>query len=219
MNKEKTNSRYWDWTIKEEHLGGFICECKCGKIQWIAKNKLLKGKSKRCRKCANKLVSQNNIRHGCGVRKGRPRIYTIYYLMKRRCYDKNSAEYELYGKKGIEICSRWLESFENFLSDMGHPPEGYFIDRIDFRGNYEPFNCRWISPADSARNTSRNIFLMLDGEKLCKAEFLRRLNIKSASHWNYFLKKLGSQEKAVQYFKERLCDTNVLHARCNGKMI
>ena len=42
----------------------------------------------------------------------------------------------------VEVCDRWLESFENFLSDMGPRPSiDHSIDRINSEGNYTPDNC------------------------------------------------------------------------------
>lgn len=72
--------------------------------------------------------------------------------MKERCYARSNPSYQHYGGRGITVCEKWIDSFENFLEDMGRKPPGFFIDRIDFNGNYEPSNCRWVSVADSNRN-------------------------------------------------------------------
>ena len=72
--------------------------------------------------------------------------------MKMRCYNEKSSGYKYYGGRGIQICDRWLESYENFLADMGERPEGLSIDRIENDGNYEPSNCRWATVLEQNRN-------------------------------------------------------------------
>jgi hypothetical protein len=52
---------------------------------------------------------------------------------------------------GLSIDPRWDE-FETFLSDMGEPPEGYSIDRIDGTKGYLKENCRWASNSTQVRN-------------------------------------------------------------------
>jgi len=73
------------------------------------------------------------------------REYRARYDMLNRVYDERHPGYCDYGAKGIIVCERWLESFENFFEDMGNCPEGYSLDRINPQGNYEPANCRWAT--------------------------------------------------------------------------
>lgn len=94
--------------------------------------------------------------------------------MKERCYNPNNKSYADYGGRGIVVCDRWLERIENFVEDMGDRPPGMTLDRIDPNGNYEPSNCRWLSKADQARNTRRNVFLTIDGQKLTVSQWAER---------------------------------------------
>jgi hypothetical protein len=100
----------------------------------------------------------NNRIHGkglCGkhyIAKYRGSQRNAYYAMKNRCYNKNHPRFKDYGARGIRVCSRWLDSYDNFLEDMGKRPEGTTLDRIYNDGNYEPGNCRWADNTTQSLN-------------------------------------------------------------------
>lgn len=79
------------------------------------------------------------------------RAYCAWKNMRARCkgYQKKSAKD--YKERGITYCKEW-ESFNQFLKDMGHPPEGMTLDRKDNDGNYEPSNCRWATRSQQQLN-------------------------------------------------------------------
>jgi hypothetical protein len=61
-----------------------------------------------------------------------------------------------YGARGISVCDRWRDSFLDFVSDLrqeiGDPPDGYTLDRINNDGNYEPGNVRWATHRQQCSN-------------------------------------------------------------------
>lgn len=108
------------------------------------------------------LAAAANRKHGhCASRDyGETRIRTSEYrtwdAMRARCGNPNNNRYRIYGARGITVCARWINSFENFLADMGpKPTPKHSIDRIDPDGNYEPTNCRWATAKEQAANTRK----------------------------------------------------------------
>jgi hypothetical protein len=114
-------------------------------------------------------------------------LYKLWRGIKRRCLAPNAINHERYGGRGITICSDWIKSFTSFYEwaiSAGWAP-GLQIDRIDNEGNYSPMNCRFVEPAENARNRRSNKFCYLDGEKIIFAEAERRLGltIGTISRW------------------------------------
>lgn len=82
-----------------------------------------------------------------------PPLYTVWQSMKNRCRQQSNPQWKDYGGRGISVCERWENSFQNFTADMGPRPPGYVLDRIDNDKGYFPENCRWVDRVTSQRNT------------------------------------------------------------------
>jgi predicted XRE-type DNA-binding protein len=110
--------------------------------------------------------------------------YKSWDSMKQRCLNPNHERYKDYGSKGIIICERWKNSFENFLEDMGERPEGTTIDRIDNSDGYYKENCRWATFKQQARNKSNN---KLDEDKIREIKkLLKETNLTQKEIGNLF---------------------------------
>lgn len=131
----------------------WLCKCECGKTKIIAEPSLKKGLTKSCG-CLAKEHGHNMTKHG----RTRTSEWFSWQSMKARCLNPNHIKFKNWGGRGIKVCDRWINSFENFFKDMGPRPSlKYSIDRFpDNDGNYEPSNCRWATMKQQNNNTRRN---------------------------------------------------------------
>lgn len=90
------------------------------------------------------------------------REYHSWRSMKQRCLCVNDPFYKRYGGRGIKVCLRWLNSFENFYTDMGPRPLGTGLERMNNDGDYTPSNCRWATIKEQQRNRSSNKMITID---------------------------------------------------------
>jgi len=97
--------------------------------------------------------------------------------MKTRCLNKNTPAYENYGGRGIKVCDRWLNSFENFLADMGNRPDGLMLERMNNDGNYEPSNCKWGTRLEQNNNTRKTIRIEFDGKTMTLRDWSEKTGI------------------------------------------
>lgn len=155
-----------------------LCKCDCGKEVIVSGTNLKSGNTKSCGCYAIEKITErghNNATH----RKSRNKIYKVYYTMIRRCYNPKCERYTIYGKKGIKVCYRWLESFENFYKDMGdRPNDNYSLERINNEGDYCPENCRWATLEEQANNKRTNHIIEYKGLKYTMANFCKLTGMK-----------------------------------------
>lgn len=141
-----------------------VCQCTCGKFQLVFAGNLTRttNPTRGCDSCRHGKVAATNTRHGMS----RTRVHNIWWGMIVRCTNPKVAAWKDYGGRGIAVCDQWRNSFEAFLADMGQPPEGGTIDRINNDGNYEPGNCRWVPLSKQSDNRRCTRRFMYQGEQL-----------------------------------------------------
>ena len=108
--------------------------CDCGQICEKSASHVKRGATRSCG-CYRREVTSGVVTHGNTVGGSTPE-YRAWNQMKNRCENPKVVHYSEYGGRGITVCERWKNSFQNFLSDMGSRPRGGTLDRINNNGNY-----------------------------------------------------------------------------------
>ena len=95
-----------------------------GNTRFFTKKEILNGKMKDLYKkrifevaCIGNASKKNNYK-----------LYSIWYQMISRCYNKNHKRYNQYGKKGVKVSEEWL-CFEFFLKTV-QEIEGFDLNKI-----------------------------------------------------------------------------------------
>ena len=112
-------------------------------------------------------------------------LWMKWQNMMTRCYNIKHDSFRFYGGRGIVVCDRWRD-IRLFASDMGTPPEGASLDRIDNNRNYEPANCRWSNPKGQANNRRNNVVIAAFCESKTVAQWSsdRRCSVRQTTIYN-----------------------------------
>lgn len=148
-------------TIKKRRM--WKCSCKCGGERVVAGKYLRNGDVKSCGCLRGYASTHSNCSHGEASIYTRTPEYDTWSHMKNRCLNTKNKDFKWYGGRGIKICERWLNSYEDFLSDMGRRPAGGTLDRKDSNGDYCKDNCRWITIQEQQRNKRSNHLITING--------------------------------------------------------
>lgn len=154
--------------------------CDCGTTKTVDAQNLKTGATKSCG-CLRREVSKARPqprkppRHGLSDTP----THVAWQGAKGRCFNINDPKYKDYGGRGIAMCDRWANSFDEFLKDMGVRPDGpYSLERNDVNGNYEPGNCRWATMAEQARNKRSNVVLEFNGERKLATDWAKQFGMR-----------------------------------------
>ena len=137
--------------------GTFKCN-NCGNPYTSYYGRILDGTNAVCSKCNNVVRKIYNI----------GKIGSIWYDIKRRCYDKKNQSYKNYGAIGITMSDDWLH-YPNFeawvleqvggdISKLGVGKST--IDRKNPYLGYSESNCRLATSTVQARNTRYKLNLL-----------------------------------------------------------
>lgn len=147
------------------------CQCKCGNSRLAIAGNLRCGTATSCG-CESYSTRKS---HGMT----NTRTFKSWDSMKQRCLNHNAPDFSRYGGRGIKICESWLNSFAEFLSDMGERPDATTLDRIDVNGNYEPNNCQWATRSKQQRNKTTSFLIEWNGIIKCAADWAEEVGISS----------------------------------------
>ncbi len=136
-------------------------KCECGKTIVCRARAILTDRSKSCGCLHREVTSATFFKHGHSGH----RMYRIWRGIKCRCLNPKDYQFKNYGGRGITICKRWINSFENFWEDMiiGYRDD-LEVDRKNINGNYTPENCRWATRKQQTNNSRQNHLLTFNGK-------------------------------------------------------
>jgi hypothetical protein len=161
----EVGTSFGDWTVtnpclRKSGLTYAPCICVCGTKKLILRNNLIRGLTLGCGCKHGERIAASKTRHGMS---DTPEQVTWMH-MRKRCGDQKNPAFKNYGGRGIFVCDRWRNSFDNFLADMGRKPSPrHSIERINNDGPYSPENCRWATVTEQAHNKRNNIMVMFEG--------------------------------------------------------
>lgn len=137
------------------------------------------------------------MKHGYAIINVKPE-YKAWLAMKSRCYYEDNIGYKNYGGRGIKVCDSWLNSFENFIKDMGDKPSlEYSLDRINVNGDYSKENCRWATKLEQSNNKRNNHNVVYKSKKISLSELSRQCNINKSSIRHRIVSQKLTIEEAV----------------------
>lgn len=169
-----------DGTSPGTRSARWVCLCDCGNLTGVDGAALRSGRTK-----------------SCGCRRGEmhgesgSRTHNVWRNIIGRCTNKNHADWNNYGGRGITVCDAFRKYTEfklYLLQTFGRvPKKGESIGRIDNSKGYEPGNLRYATPKEQCRNQRSNRIVSVNGCKMTLAEAVERFSSVSYQALSYRL--------------------------------
>lgn len=188
----KPGDRYNRWTVvgpaPSRHGNRYFqCVCLCGVERAVYKSNLI---SKLSISCGCHVRELSAARKEKGHGKVGTKIYWVWADMVGRCTNPNHKSFDGYGGRGITVDPMW-RSFRVFYEDMGEPPEGLSLDRVDNEKGYSKENCRWATAEQQANNKRSSVKHRVGEDLLTLREISDKFSIPlGAVRYHVYVKKL-----------------------------
>ena len=121
------------------------CVCDCGNKTLSEIDSLWRGLAKSCGCLQSELLTQRNRDSGKynGFSVDHPETFSIWQGVIRRCFNKNSLDYQRYGARGITMCHYLRDNPQNLVELVNfRPSKKHSLDRYPKNdGNYSCGKC------------------------------------------------------------------------------
>ena len=150
----------------------YKCKCECGNIVIVARKQLLSNSKHATTSCGC-----SRKRHGYHKHPA----YNSYKGMITRVRRPDIYRHKNYILNNIKVCKEWDGNPKAFCewADKNGYKKGLTLDRIDNLKDYEPSNCRWVTPLVQSNNRpAYNHNITYEGKTQSIAMWARELGIK-----------------------------------------
>lgn len=193
------------WTVVEfagytkRGSARWLCACSCGVRRVQDGSMIRRGRTLSCGCLSLEQFRRRLISHGNAHRGKRTASYRSWARMIQRCHNPNNTNWKYYGGRGIAVCDRW-RTYENFVADMGEPPIGHSIERLEVNGNYEPSNCIWADHRTQMRNTRKTVTIVLNGERMTFSEAAKNLRVQKTTMYDRMRRHQITHQQVVNHY-------------------
>jgi len=207
---DMAGQKFGRWTAIE-YLGKskWRCKCECGVEKELDGIYLRMGESLSCGCLKRELAKSRATIHGLSANP----LYKMHSDMLIRCTSEKNKHYVDYGGRGISVCEEWadkeggLRRFVEWGGKENGYEEGLQIDREDNDGNYDPSNCRFVTPLVNVLNRrapkSNTSGYVGVGWHKALSKWQSRVTVdRKGIHLGYFSTKKQAVEARNNYIKQ-----------------